>query len=263
MSLAFSAISPHSPLLISSIGKEALQKLQKTQEALQKLEEDFYLSKPDIIIIITPHSSILSDAFTFNVATEFKTDLKEFSDLTTNFTFKGELKLPSLIKEEAKKENFPVTLVTEEKIDISILTPLIYLLRHLPTISILPLGICGADAKTHFDFGYFLKEQIMNTTKRVAVVASGNLSHALTKDAPAGFSPEAKKFDEEIQKLLTTGNTAGLVQLNQKLIAEAHECGLKTFLLLLGILRGINFQYKSYAYEAPFGVGYLTANLIL
>ena len=26
-----------------------------------------------------------------------------------------------------------------------------------------------------------------------------------------------------------------------------------------GILRGINFQYKSYCYEAPFGIGHLTA----
>jgi hypothetical protein len=31
----------------------------------------------------------------------------------------------------------------------------------------------------------------------------------------------------------------------------------------MGILREIDYQYKSYAYEAPFGVGYLTANFVI
>jgi MEMO1 family protein len=53
MSLVFAAISPHPPLLIPSIGKEAIKKIQKTKEALEKLEEDLYLSRPEIIIIIS------------------------------------------------------------------------------------------------------------------------------------------------------------------------------------------------------------------
>lgn len=263
MSLVFAGITPHSPLLLPSIGKDALKKLQKTQQALQKMEEDFYLAKPDTVFIISPHGNILKEAFTFNIANTFKTDLKEFGDLATTTTYKGEMNLPALIREQAKKENFPVTLLSEETIDHGSITPLMYLTKHTSHISILPMGFSELDAKTHVEFGYFLKEQIMNTTKRIAVVASGNLSHALSKDAPAGFNPSGKIFDEKVQDLLATGNTAGLVQLDNDLINNAHECGLKTFYILLGILRGINFTYKSYCYEAPFGVGYLTANFVL
>lgn len=263
MSLVFTAITPHSPLLIPSIGKEALKKLQKTEQALKKLEEDLYLTKPDVLIIISPHGNILGQAFTCNIAVEFKTDLKEFGDITTKLTFKGEMSLPSIIREEAKKDNFPVTLLSENTLDHGSITPLLYLTKHVPNISILPMGFCDLDAKTHVEFGYFLKEQIMNTTKRIAVVASGNLSHALSPNAPAGFSPSGKIFDEKIQELLASGNTSGLVQLDSELIAGAQECGLRTFYMLLGILRGVNFDYKSYCYEAPFGVGYLTANFVL
>jgi hypothetical protein len=90
MSLVFSAIVPHSPILLPTIGKDDLQKLKKTEAALKKLEEDFYLSKPDIVIIISPHGHLLKESFTFNMCAEFTTDLKDFGDLATKLTFKGE-----------------------------------------------------------------------------------------------------------------------------------------------------------------------------
>jgi hypothetical protein len=37
MSLVFAAIVPHPPLLIPSIGKEAIKKIDKTKRALEKL----------------------------------------------------------------------------------------------------------------------------------------------------------------------------------------------------------------------------------
>ena len=46
-------------------------------------------------------------------------------------------------------------------------------------------------------------------------------------------------------------------------VADAAECGFRSFLILMGILQGVQTTYKSYAYEAPFGVGYLTANFVL
>jgi hypothetical protein len=38
MSLVFAAIVPHPPLLIPSIGKEGIKKIDKTKRALEKME---------------------------------------------------------------------------------------------------------------------------------------------------------------------------------------------------------------------------------
>ncbi len=194
---------------------------------------------------------------------EFTTDLKDFGDLATKLTFKGEMGLPAFIREAAKKENFSVSLISEKNLDVATIVPLMYLASHESNMLIMPMGFCELDLKTHLEFGYFLKEQIMNSTKRIAVIASSNLSHALSKEAPAGFNPDGKIFDEKIQEFLASGNTAGILQLDADLIKNAHECGLRSILVLLGVMRGINFNYKSYAYEAPFGIGYLTANLVM
>lgn len=264
MALVFTAITPHPPLLIPNVAKNEQGKLQKTREAMQKLEEDLYLSKPDIILIISPHGRLLDDAFTMNVSSTFVNDFKEFGDLATVTHFKGDVGLAAHIREKSKMHNqFPLVLLSEEVIDHGVAIPLILLTPHLPQVRVLPIGFSGLNWKTHIDFGYFLKEEIMKSTKRIAVIASGDLAHTVTPDAPAGFSPQGKVFDEKLQELFSTRNTAGIMSLDQKLVEDAVECGFRSFLILMGILRDIAYEYKSYVYEAPFGIGYLTANFVI
>jgi AmmeMemoRadiSam system protein B len=226
------------------------------------MEEELYLSKPDIILIISPHGSYFHDAFTVNVCPEFETDLKEFGDLSTKMKFKGEMHLSANITHLAKDENLKVSMVTEKGLDHGSIVPLFALCQHLPQIQVLQVGFCDADYKTHLDFGYFLKEVIMNSNKRVAVIASGDLSHSLTTESPAGFNPNGQKFDLKIQELLSHNNVSGMLGLDEELIKNASECGFRSLLILMGILKNVDYSYKQYAYEAPFGVGYLTAHLV-
>jgi AmmeMemoRadiSam system protein B len=263
MSLVFAAIVPHAPLLIPSIGKEAIKKIDKTKRALEKLEEDLYLSHPDTIIIFSPHSHLLKDAFTINISPEHQSDLREFGDLATKLTVKGELNLMSQLRKAAEEQKITTKMITEAPMDHGLTIPLFYLMPHLPNVTVLPIGFCDADPKTHLEFGSLLKDQIMNSTKRVAVIASGDLSHALTTDAPAGFNPAGPEFDAKIQELLAAQNTTGILQLDPEMVKNSAECGFRTFLMLMGVLRGVHYTYQSYAYEAPFGVGYLTANFAI
>lgn len=260
MPLVFAAITPHPPLLLPSIGKEALEKITKTKQALEKLEEDLYLSKPDVIVIISPHGNLINDAFTINVAAEFESDFKEFGEVTTKLKFRGEMSLASAMREEGIEQPFPIVLTSEPTVDHGVSIPLLYLAEHLPEISVLPIGFCALDFKTHVDFGYFLKERIMQSSKRVAVIASADLSHALTVEAPAHFHPEGPEFDAKIQELLLNNKSDDLMALDPTFVSNASECGFRSILMLLGVLRNINHTYTPYCYESPFGVGYLTAN---
>ncbi len=263
MSLVFAGITPHTPLLMPTIGKDSLTKLAATSAALEKLEEDLYLSKPDVLMVISPHGAILDDAFTINIASQFTTDFKEFGDITTHNSYKGELSIATMSREENDRSGLPVVLVSEPVLDHGVSVPLFYLAKHLPEIAVLPVGFSSLEAKTHVDFGVFLKEQIMKSPKRVAVIASGDLSHALTVHSPAPYHADGPAFDKAIQEYLSTKNTMGMLQMTPEFLSNAHECGFRTFLILMGILKGINYTYTSYAYEAPLGVGYLTATLIL
>jgi AmmeMemoRadiSam system protein A len=99
----------------------------------------------------------------------------------------------------------------------------------------------------------------MAVDKKVAVVASGDLAHRLTIDAPAGYSPRAKEFDEKVLSAVQELNVKELLKIKQELIDDAGECGLRPIFFLLGVLGGLSFSSDILSYEGPFGVGYAVA----
>lgn len=182
--------------------------------------------------------------------------------MTTKGAWSGNIGLAHRLKEklEAKAS---LILTSEPRLDYGSAVPLYLLTANRPLIKIIPLYYSGLNISTHFKFGEFLKQEIIPQADRIAVIASGDLSHRLTKNAPGGYSPKAKKFDKKIIDYLQTGRVKEILSLDTTEIAEAGECGLKSIVILLGILEGIKYSTEQYSYEAPFGVGYLVMNFKL
>ncbi|MCX6778690.1 MAG: AmmeMemoRadiSam system protein B [Candidatus Magasanikbacteria bacterium] len=263
MSLVFAAFTPHPPLLIPNIGKENIDKLQATKKALEEMEKTLYISQPDTLLFITPHSKLFPESFTINANPELSFDFKDFGDLATRGTFNTDLNLIADISNAAKNQHIPLILQSDPSLDYGTGVPLFYLSQHLSNIKIIPIGYSLLDFKKHFDFGYFLKDIIMDSSKRVAVIASGDLSHRLSDKSPAGFSVMGKKFDDTLIETLKNGNISGLINMDEKFCQEAGECGLRSLLVLMGVLRNMNYNLKLHSYESPFGVGYLAADFAL
>jgi AmmeMemoRadiSam system protein B len=113
--------------------------------------------------------------------------------------------------------------------------------------------------KDLYNFGETIRTASDNLGKKVAVIASGDLSHRLTMDAPAGYNPEGKKFDENIVRLAGTNDAEGILNLDPDMIEAAGECGLRSIIILMGALKGLNVIPEVLSYEGPFGVGYMVA----
>jgi len=108
------------------------------------------------------------------------------------------------------------------------------------------------------------KSEISNLKSKIAIIASGDLSHCLKEDGPYGFHPDGPKFDKDLIDALKEKNIEKILKLDD-LYPGAGECGLRSFCFMLGILEesGINYQPEILSYEGPFGVGYLVANFKL
>ena len=261
--LVYAAFTPHTPLLIPEIGKDNIKKIEKTANAMQEIADDLYAMKPDTILFISGHGTRYPDAFSITLSDNYKVDLSEFGELTHEENYHPDMLLIDRIQRAFRHEKIPFSLHPEETLDHGTSIPLLLLGTKLPEVRVVPVIYSELDAKTHFKFGQSLREIIEDTGRRVAVIASGDLSHCLTTDSPAGYNPNGEEFDAKIQELVTAGNAAGLIKLDDALIKDAAECGYRPLLIMFGVLDKINMKPVIHAYEAPFGVGYLTASFEL
>ncbi len=259
--LIFTAFTPHTPLLLPSIGKEHLESLVSTRGAMDHLAEELYALHPETIVVISGHGAQFQEAFSVNLHDHYRADFSEFGDLTTTETFEPDLAFIDTLQRTARRRQIPFTLFSDPVLDYGTSVPLLTLAERLHKVNIVPLSYSGLPAKTHFEFGRSLKEVVHGSTRRVAVIASGDLSHALSSDAPAGLRPEGKVFDETVRAAIQSQAPAKLLSLDPAVVERAAECGYRPLLILLGLLDGTRVTPDELVYESPFGVGYLVTHL--
>ncbi|MEK7545751.1 MAG: class III extradiol dioxygenase subunit B-like domain-containing protein [Patescibacteria group bacterium] len=260
MPIVFAAVVPHSPILIPSVGKEHLKKLKKTVAAMKRLEQELYAAHPDTILVISPHGPVEADHFTLDLNEKYVCDLKDFGVFDVSVDCRADMKLISALKEHVEDRGVPFMLRTERALDYGVVVPLIYLTEHIQRYSVLPIYPSLLPAKSHFEFGQAIQEVLLHSERRVAVIASADLSHRLTRSAPAGYSPYGRKFDDKIVTLLTERKYQALLTFEPELASKAAQCGLPPLTIFAGILDGMHAVPEVISYESPFGIGSLTVH---
>jgi AmmeMemoRadiSam system protein A len=81
------------------------------------------------------------------------------------------------------------------------------------------------------------------------------------RGAPAGYHPEAHRFDEQVVESIRSSSPGRIAEIDQDLRRLAGECGYRSMLVALGAAEGLDAACEVLHYEAPFGVGYLVAQL--
>lgn len=257
--IVFAAVTPHSPLLLPTVGKKQQVKLKKTLSAVKQLEEELYAAKPEVLVIFSPHGQTLPESFSIHVAQEYETNFQDFGDFATKKTFRSTPLLIEHMRRSLRNDGsaMPLSMLTEPFLDYGTAVPACLLTEHLPEVSLVPIFDSGLSLQKHFEFGKALHEELSKSKKRIALVASSDLSHRLTDKAPGGFAPEGKKFDEAVVHAIKNQDYDKLLELEES-SREAKACGLRTLVMLLGALEGVNCSPEILAYEGPFGVGYMT-----
>lgn len=260
MPLSYSAFVPHSPLLIPTIGKENRKILQKTLESYHTITQQLKDKHIETVILVSPHFKANPDKTIINSGKDFNIKFHEFGDLASKMNIKGDTILAHYLKEELKSE-VDIDLTTKEELDHGSAIPL-FLLNQDNNLKTVVLSPQENNLTNNYHTGHKLQEIISNQNKNIAIIASGDLSHCLTKSSPGGFSPKGKKFDNRVMEIISSQSPENIINLDKNLIRKAGECGLNSVSFLLGALSNTNFKTKKLAYQNDFGIGYLTSEFI-
>lgn len=261
--LVFAAFTPASPLLLPSINEAKMAEVVKTRAALEELAEELYAVHPDTIVLLSESETMYPDAVSVNVADPYIADLSEFGDLGYHKQYHPDFAFIDRLQRHLRKTELPVSLSTDNHLKAASAVPLHYLTSHLPHVRIVPVSPCELEAKTHYNLGVAFKHLILESDKRIAIIAAGDMSHALSKEAPAGFHKDGQLFDDSLLTMLREHNASGILQMSDELIKNAHDTSYRQLCMLIGMLDGMYTTPTVMSYEAPFGVGYAVTNFVL
>lgn len=266
--LLLNAIFPHPPIIIPEIGKENLPDAEKTYQGVQELAQEVMSVAPETLIMITPHGPTFQDALILWGMENLAGNFAAFGAPKIKFSFINDIPLIEEIVVQATNANIPAVKFQQElagryglntSLDHGVLVPLYFLQKagFQGKIAVVSMGLLPFVEL--YAFGRAMQEAVKNLGRKTAVITSGDLSHRLTPDAPAGYHPEGKVLDEKIVTAIKQGRPEDLLNLDLAMIEKAGECGLRPIIIGLGSLDGWETETRVISYEGPFGVGYLTA----
>lgn len=263
--LVYGCVVPHPPIMVPDVGGGREKEVSKSIEAMGYIARELEEHRPDVILIISPHGIYFRDAMGILTASSSQGTLNKWGAQDVNYSFDNDLDVVPLIQEEAQTANIPLQSMAKEQYDLDhgVMVPAYFLIDVIRDLPLVPLSFSWLPLKTHFQFGEAIKRALERLNKRVALIASGDLSHRLMPDAPAGYDPIGKVFDEKVTQALASSDAQALLDLDQAMIERAGECGLRSITILMGALKGLPVVPRLLSYEGPFGVGYPVASFAI
>ena len=247
--------------MVPEVGRESIAGVVDSIDAMAELTRRLIDSGAESVILISPHAPLEVESFVAYDGPEVYGDFSRFHAPETGFTVPVDEELLAAIKQAAASKNYDVSTLPVQDLDHGTAVPLYFLLQNGWQGKVVTLGYSFLSNEDHLRFGSCIKSAIDQVGRRVAFIASGDLSHRLKPQAPAGFNPDAHIFDQQVVDALQSNAPERIVDIDFNLRKLAGECGYRSMLVAIGASADLPLSCEVLNYEAPFGVGYLVAQL--
>ena len=249
-------LTPHPPIIVPEVGQGRERDASATLAGMDTLAARIRGARPDVLLVLSPHAPF-GESLVCVDALWYQGGLQRFG-VPDNL-----LETPGDREAFASLFDFLLGTIPARKIftdkfqlDHASVVPLTWFRKawkRLPPIILAnPLGLDLHDA---YALGRRLAE--FKDSRKWGLLSSGDLSHRVTPEAPAGYEPDGARFDGILIEALRRNDPQALLDLDAAFVERAGECGLRSVLALMGLAgKG---ELEVFSYEAPFGVGYGTA----
>lgn len=228
--------------------------------AMHELQAELARLKPDALVQVSTHwvtpfnHYVLGHQRHRGVMTS-----SEAPDMLSGVTydFPGDPALAAGLVRQGKKRGLPVTLSDADHfvLDYGTLNPLRYLTPAFD-VPVVPLSSCLlADLEECLRWGGAIAECIEESSRRVVLIASGALSHALVRGPDRWPSEDLQRMDQQFIGLVTQGKTDQLKSFLPGFVENAQaEMGGRHLAVLIGATRG-TFHGRLHGYGPSSGTG--------
>ncbi|MDR1914526.1 MAG: AmmeMemoRadiSam system protein A [Clostridiales bacterium] len=258
MSILAAYALPHPPLAIPEIGQGKEKEIQDTLDAFMKVSQEVKNLEPDTIIFITPHTVAYSDYFHISPGLDAGGDFANFGAPTVTLTKPYDVALAAAVTRRAEELDIRAGTMGERDpaLDHGVMIPMWFLDKNYSEYKCLRVSQSGFPVETHYIFGRAIAQAVNDLNRKAVIIASGDLSHKLLKSGPYGYVPEGPEYDRQVTQALSQGDFLSLMNMNDKFIETAADCGYRSYIIMAGCLDKTDLRSALLSYEGPFGVGY-------
>ena len=196
MGVVSAAIVPHPAIIIPEVGGREISRVMATRKAMQTLSRRLKEAEPETIVIITPHGAVFRDAVPLLKEPKLRGSFAPFGVPQISYTGENDLELVEEITSTCNKLAIPTVEISggllgrlglRSELDHGVLVPLHYFREEGINTPLVVIGMALLPNPVLYEFGQAVARAAARRGRRVAVVASGDLSHRLTPAAPAGY----------------------------------------------------------------------------
>ncbi len=184
--------------MVPEVGRESIAGVRASIDAMAELTRRVIETGAETVILISPHARLEVESFVAYAGPNVYGDFTNFQAPGTEFSARVDGELLTAITRAAASENYSLSMLDDDVLDHGTAVPLYFLLRNGWQGQVVALGYSFLSNHDHLRFGSCIAKAVDQLGRRVAFVASGDLSHRLKPEAPAGYNPSAHRFDEEV-----------------------------------------------------------------
>jgi AmmeMemoRadiSam system protein A/AmmeMemoRadiSam system protein B len=252
---------PHAPILVPDVGGKRAGAAAASQQAMRAAAHCVMEHRPDAVVLISPHSPRRAGAFGIWSDDPLRGSFAQFNAPHAALTLPLDQPLAQAIATEMAARDLQTWAIHHSPLDHGALVPLWFLAEAGWAGPTVVLGLHDPGENGLSDMGAAIASAAHKLSRRIAVVASGDMSHRLTENAPCGFHPQAHLFDETFIRLVRAGDYHGIEMMDPDLRELAAEDAVDSTVIAAAAVDWKNTGHRVFHYEGPFGVGYGVATL--
>jgi aromatic ring-opening dioxygenase LigB subunit len=269
--ITYGCIAPHGAELIPSLAtRQSLASFQKTRDGMRRLASGIAATRPDTVIIASPHnlrlfrrigvvtaensSGTLATSPTKSVRLRAKCDVAFAKNLLSLADGRG---LPvvgaNYGTSEGEASNMPM--------DWGTLIPLWFALRETNPKSKIVIVTPSREIplRENVLFGRAIADLAKKTRRRHVFIASADQAHAHLKKGPYEFSKDASRYDRMVAEAIRMNSLKRILQFDRRMVERAKPDSLWQMAMLVGLLERVNMGSELFSYDVPTYYGMICA----
>lgn len=258
--IVFAGVLPHGTSLLPVEGPLDPE-ATPLHAACRDLAQRLVAARPDLIVVIDPHGPTFTQAMGLCCAPVLRGDLAAAGRPDMALELPTDLQLAQILLGLSKEAGVPLTVpdrYVRQPLSHGVLVPWQFLTAAgLGPVAVTVVHPSGQSLARHFEFGQIIGYAAQRTGRRVAILASAELSHRHDE------IPEAAAFDQQVVEAFDGHHWVALVGQAPAALAAAEACGMGALAMLAGVFRPEAIAACPSTYAVTAGVGRLVGELAI